>query len=204
MRAFTALISAAWLYSKNHHAGMVLYFCMFIGANVVLLLEPIVVGSILNTIQNITQLEEPIMKLGFLFFLMICIQVGFWLLHGPARVLENNVAFHTRVAYGDRLFRIVIALPVQWHKDHHSGQTINRIRKSTNALYNFMRDGFQLIEMIMKIVGSVIAVIVLFPAAGIIAVGMCAIAFTVVYLFDCVLLPQYAAINEKEHCIASA
>jgi ATP-binding cassette subfamily B protein len=135
---------------------------------------------------------------------MVGIQFGFWMFHGPARVMENASAFHARINFADRLFRIVTSLPVQWHKDHHSGEVINRMRKSTGALYSFLSDGFQLIEMMMRLVGSVIALFLLFPIAGFIAIAICVLAVVVVFLFDRVLLPQYDQINEYEHFTASA
>lgn len=169
-----------------------------------LLLEPIVIGKLLNAIQDIKTLSDPIRTLGLLFAMMLGINVAFWLFHGPARIMENNLAFHAKISFADRLFRIVTSLPVQWHKDHHSGQSINRVRKSTNALYDFLSNGFQLIEMVMRLGGSVLAIFFIFPIAGILAVIISMIALLVVFLFDRVLLPQYESINESEHHTASA
>ena len=169
-----------------------------------LLLEPVVIGSLLNTIQGIATVSDPVRSLGILFALMIGINIVFWALHGPARVLETTTAFHARNAYADHLFTTVTALPVQWHKDHHSGQTMNRMRKATHALNDFMSNSYQIIEMVMRLVGSTIAIFWLFPMAGLIAVGICFLALTVVFLFDRVLLPQYDQINEHEHFTASA
>lgn len=204
MRAFAALLLASWKYSKGRRGVLIFYIVLFIGANVVLLLEPLVIGSMLNTIQQINTIPDPLRTLGVLFAFMMGIQVAFWALHGPARVLENTTAFRARVAFIDHLFRIITSLPVQWHRDHHSGKSINRMRKSANALFDFMSNGFQIIEMIMKLVGSTVAIFLLFPIAGGIAVGIALIAITVVFLFDRVLLPQYDKINEHEHYIAAA
>ncbi len=204
MNAFRALLSASWDYSEGRRGRMLVYVLLFLGANVVLLLEPVVIGQLLNAIQRIGVLEDPVTTLGTLFLLMIGIQVMFWLLHGPARVLETTNAFHARNAFADRLFRIVTGLPVQWHRDHHSGQTINRMRKSTSALHDFLANGFQVIEMLMRLIGSVLAIFLLFPVAGAIAIAICILAVTVVFLFDRVLLPQYDKINESEHFVASA
>ncbi|MCF7845073.1 MAG: ABC transporter ATP-binding protein/permease [Kiritimatiellales bacterium] len=183
---------------------MLFYVFLFFGANIVLLLEPMVVGMILNTIQQINEIDNPLRELGMLFGMLIGIQFAFWAFHGPARVMENVVAFHAHNAYVDHLYHILTALQVQWHKDNHSGKTINRIRKSANALFNFMRNGYQGIEMVLKLVGSMAAVVILFPSAGIIALSICAVAFTTVFLFDRVLLPQYMELNEREHFVASA
>ena len=204
MRAFAALLSATWRYSEGRRARLLLYVLLFVTSNVVLLLEPLVIGKLLNTIQEIRSVEDPLRTLGVLFALMVGIQFAFWALHGPARVLETTGAFHAKNAFTDRLFHIVTALPIQWHKDHHSGQTINRMRKATNALHEFAANGFQIIEMAIRLVGSVAAIFLLFPVAGLIAVGICIIAVAVVFLFDRVLLPQYDRINEHEHFTASA
>lgn len=204
MRAFSALLSAVWTYSAGQRGRLCVYLFLFICANLVLLAEPLVIGGLLNSIQGIATITNPMQTLGVYFGLMIAIQFGFWLFHGPARVMENTNAFHARTAFLDRLFRIVTALPVQWHKDHHSGEIINRMRKSSNALYNFQSNSYQLIEMIMRLIGSIAALFWLFPIAGFIAVGICILAVIVVFLFDRILLPQYDQINEHEHFTASA
>lgn len=204
MRAFLTLISAAWRYTRGRRGRMLLYVAMFIVANGVLLIEPLVIGRLLNTIQQIRGVPDPMTSLGIFFALLIGIQLSFWALHGPARVLETTGAFHARTAFADRLFQIVTSLPMQWHKDHHSGQTINRMRKSTAALNAFMEHGWQIIEMIVRLVGSVAAIMILQPIAAIIALGVTAFAFLIVFFFDRVLLRQYEEINEREHFTASA
>ncbi len=204
MQAFRALLLASWTYSRGRHGRVILYVFLFVCANIVLLLEPIVIGQLLNSIQQIGSLTDPLRTLGILFGLMITIQFSFWALHGPARVIETTNCFHAKNAFADHLFRIVTSLPVQWHKDHHSGQTINRMRKSCNALNEFLSNGYQIIEMIMRLIGATIAIFLLFPMAGVIAVTICIVAVTVVFLFDRILLPQYDQINEREHFTASA
>ena len=133
MQAFSAMISAAWRYSEGRRARLLLYVTMFVGANTVLLLETVVIGHLLNTIQQIATVSDPVRTLSMLFAMMVGIQFAFWSLHGPARVIERTNAFRAKAAFTDRLFHIVTSLPIQWHKDHHSGQTINRMRKSTPA-----------------------------------------------------------------------
>ena len=204
MKAFRTLLLASWRYSEGRRLRLLVYCLMFMGANIVLLLEPIVIGQLLNTIQQVTTVADPIGTLTVFFALMVGIQFAFWAFHGPARVIEITNAYHAKNALSDHLFRIITSLPIQWHKDHHSGQTINRMRKSTNALNEFMSNGYQIIEMVMRLIGSVLAIFLLFPIAGMIAVSICVVAVVVVFLFDRVLLPQYDEINEREHFTASA
>lgn len=204
MRAFFTLLSASWRYAKGRRLLVVLYVFMFVCANVILLLEPIAIGYLLNSIQTAASTPDPLKNMMTAFLYMVLIQVGFWVFHGPARLLENNTAFHVRMNFMQRLFRIVTSLPVQWHKDNHSGQSINRMRKASNALYEFLSNGWQFIEMIIRLVGAVIALFLLLPIAAFIAVSVSIIALIVVFAFDYFLLRQYEALNEQDHHVASA
>lgn len=204
MRAFLVLIAAAWRYAEGKRGILVLYTALFTVANTLLLLEPIAIASLLNSIQQAASTPDPLRKMMIAFVAIILIQGGFWLLHGPARVLENNIAYFARMRFRHHLFRIVTGLPIQWHKDHHSGQTINKMNKSSSALYEFMANGWQFIEMIIRLVGSVIALSLLLPVAAVIAVAVSVIALIIVFLFDIFLLRSYEALNEKDHFVASA
>jgi ABC-type multidrug transport system fused ATPase/permease subunit len=204
MKAFFVLLAATWRYAKGRKLLFLLQVLMFVIANIILLLEPIAIGFLLNSIQSASTTPDPLKPMMNAFIFMVLIQVGFWLFHGPARVLENNTAFLARIQFKKHLFKIVTSLPVQWHKDHHSGQTISKISKATNALYEFSSNGWQFIEMIIRLVGSVIALFLLLPFAAAIAVGVSLIALVIVFIFDYYLLKSYEAINEKDHFVASA
>ena len=204
MRAFLTLFRASWRYAEGRRWIVGAYTVLFLGANALLLLEPYVIGRLLTTIQTIREIPDPPRALGVLFIALLGIQFAFWCFHGPARVLENAVAFHARTKFVDHFFRILTTLPMQWHRDHHSGQTINRLRKATNALFDFQSNIYQLIEMLVRLVGSVLALILLFPLAAGMALSVTTVAFVVVFLFDRVLMRQYEEINEHEHYTASA
>jgi ABC-type multidrug transport system fused ATPase/permease subunit len=204
VNAFYALASAAWRYAEDRRGRLLTYLLMFLLANIILLVEPFVIGRLVNSIQQAATLENPLQQMLTYFFLMILIPIGFWMFHGPARVMENIVAFHARTAFKDHLFQIVTALQIQWHKDHHSGQTINKIGKATHALYDFMSNGYNFIEMVIKLFGSVVVLFLILPTAAGIALGVSLFAFTIVFIIDTFLLASYDALNEKDHFVASA
>ncbi len=203
MKVFAALASATWTYSKGRRGVLALYVGMFIVANVTYLFEPYVIGIVLNNVQQAGQ-EGALSRIMFYLGVFILLTIGFWAFHGPARVLERINAFHTRNTFADHLFSIVVSLPVQWHKQNHSGQTINRMRKATRALFDFTENSFQLIEMFLRPAVAVIALLIIMPQAAGIALVVGISALTLVFLFDRVLLPLYERINEKEHFVASA
>ncbi|MBI3332447.1 ABC transporter ATP-binding protein [Candidatus Peregrinibacteria bacterium] len=204
MNAFLTLLKASWKYAEGRRPAVVLYILMFICANVVLLIEPYAIGKLLNSIQEAASRENPFDEMMRYFILMILIPVGFWLFHGPARVIENNIAFYAQRKLKDHLYEIVTSLPVQWHKDHHSGQTINKIGKATRALFDFMANGYNFIEMIIKLVGSIVVLYLLLPVASIIALLVSIGALLIVFVFDKFLVRMYDELNDKEHFVAAA
>lgn len=202
MRAFAALISALWRYAGSRRPLVVLYTCMFVVANAVWLFEPFAVGRILDSIQKAgpSQMHDVI----FYLVVLVMLSAGFWVLHGPARVMERATAFHIRTAFKQHLYTIITGLPLQWHKNHHSGQTINRIYKSTNSLFDFAQNGYQIIEMLIRPLGALVALSLIMPMAAAIAVLVMAGSAVVIFFFDKVLFPLYDQVNEKDHVVASA
>lgn len=203
MRAFLALASALWRYSAGRRAVVVLYALMFATANAIWLFEPFVVGKILNNVQLAATGGSARSVLQYLA-LFVALSVGFWLFHGPARVMERATAFHIRAAFKEHLYSVITSLPLQWHKNHHSGRTINRIAKATNSLFDFSETGWQIIEMLVRPIGALIALTLLLPAAAGFSVIALSSSLLIVFLFDRVLFPIYDQINEKDHHVASA
>lgn len=203
MRAFFSLLSVLWRYATPRRAVLVLYASMFVVANIIWLFEPYMIGRILNDVQLATSASNPMRETFVSLLILVFLSVGFWVFHGPARLMERRMAFHVRAAFKQHLFSIVTNLPLQWHKDHHSGQTINRIGKATTALFRFTESGFQLIEMMIRPLGALLALTIILPGAAALSVGVLACSFGIVFLFDRVLLPIYDQINEKDHAVAS-
>lgn len=183
---------------------MVLYLGMFVCSNVFNLAEPYIIGKLLNSIQGAASLEDPFLTMAQYFLLLPLITFGIWVFHGPARILEQNTAFHVQSRFVQHLYKIVVSLPMQWHKNHHSGETMSRFRKANQGLNAFVSDGFQFVEMFMRLFGSIAVLAVLFPIAAIIAVSVSGVAFSIIFLFDRWLMPRYEEINAKEHHTASA
>lgn len=204
MKGFIALVSALWKYAGSERPKIVLYVLMLIAANAVWLFEPYVIGKILNAVQRSETDPDSFGSIVTSLLLLASLSLGFWLFHGPARVIERTVAFRVRVAFKHHLFSVVTALPLQWHKNNHSGQTINRMSKATGALFDFSENSYQIIEMFVRPIGALVALFILFPAAAITAILAMSLACGLVFLFDKVLLPLYDRINEKEHFVASA
>lgn len=204
MKAFFTLLRAGWKYAAGLRWRIVFYISLFILANAVWLFEPYVIGKILNAVQQSEHDPSAVHSILLSLGLLAGLSLGFWMFHGPARVLERTTAFRVRLAFKHHLFSVITALPMQWHRDHHSGRSINRMSKATGALFDFMENGYQLVEMFVRPMGALIALLILFPSAAVVAIVAMSGACGLVFLFDRVLLPLYDRINEKDHFVASA
>ena len=65
-----------------------------------------------------------------------------WTMHGPARVMEQQLAFNVSRNFQEDLYRNILHLPIQWHQENHSGATISKSRKAHEALRAFFQHGF--------------------------------------------------------------
>ncbi len=160
------------------------------------------IGEILNTIQLEGVSRDNIETLLFLVFLFFLIDVGFWAFHGPARVIETKNAFLVRANYKRYLVEGAMDLPIEWHTNHHSGDTIDKIEKGTNALYNFSSGTFEIIQGVVLLVGSFLALIYFSPISAAIIFFLSVITFLVIVRFDRTLIPQYQELNRAENKVS--
>jgi len=196
------LNSKLWHYSKGNRKNVVLYVSLFLFANVVGSLEPLLVGFILNTIQEFGLSMESLPKIAILLSLFIVIEIGFWIFHGPARIIETKNAFLARANYKKYLLEGTMNLPVDWHTDHHSGDTIDKIGKGTTALYDYARDSFMVIEMFIKFFISYFALAYFNIHAGYIVPLMVVITLGIILRFDKILVSQYHKLFKVENKIS--
>jgi ABC-type multidrug transport system fused ATPase/permease subunit len=186
---------------------MLLYSLLFIGAQAVSLLEPWVVGQLLNVVQmdiNKVSVNKMLAELGLYLSILFVIEVVFWLLHGPGRVIERIVAYNTKAAYKTHMFSLVSSLPLKWHRQHHSGESIDKINRATESLGEFLDQSFEVNYMLFRLIGSQIMLFCFMPFAGWVSVITTAVAFGVVYIFDRYLFGQYGVLNKNDNHVASA
>lgn len=191
-----------WEYSRDNRPRVVLFVVMSFVANGLNLLEPLVVASILNIIQTegATSANFPrlLMRLG----LFLIITVLFWAFHGPSRVIERYNSFMVRATYKRFLLDGTMALPSEWHTNHHSGDTIDKIEKGTNALYEYSSNIFEVIQSIVLLAGSFIALALFSWVSGAIVLVMVVVTLAMILRFDRVILQQYKALYAAENRIS--
>ena len=90
-------------------------------------------------------------------------------------------------------------MPLAWHSEHHSGDTIDRIDKGTSGLYKFSCETFETIYSFIKLIGSFGVLVYLFPFSGIIVLIMIILCACIIVRIDRVLIGYYRTVNRAEN-----
>ncbi|WP_162934939.1 ATP-binding cassette domain-containing protein [Pseudomonas cavernae] len=154
-------------------------FGLLLASQLFKLAVPWLTGNAINTLQQ--QGLAGLDKAGLWLALVLAATTGSWLLHGPGRVLERNVALRVRQRLSAELVDKLFSLPLAWHERYHSGETAHRLRQCSNALYNFAQSQFIYLQNAVKLIGPVIALWLIAPyvgAAAIVGYGVIAVVIT--------------------------
>ncbi|GAB3952957.1 SmdB family multidrug efflux ABC transporter permease/ATP-binding protein [Spirosoma harenae] len=198
---YIALLRTAWTYARHEKRQYMLVYALLIMANLVAALRPLLFGWFIGELQK---QDTSILRLVWLYVGgYVALEILEWAFHGPARIMERRLAFNLSRNFLDELFHQTLHLPVGWHKDHHSGATINRVRKAYDALKTFFQDGFIYLQALAKFVFSFGAMLYFSPAFGLVGVALGALTIWVILRFDRPFIKALDETNEREHVVAS-
>ena len=138
------LIRTVWRNGKPWHGKIVGYYLAFIVAQGCQSLSPYAFGRTIDLLQNFT--PERFWSVIFWLVFGVALVPLFWLFHGPARVVERKVALKIQQAFRLNLYEQLTHLPLKWHQDHHSGNSLDfhharhiRSGKINNISFNLKR-----------------------------------------------------------------
>jgi ABC-type multidrug transport system fused ATPase/permease subunit len=174
---------------------------MFIFSNLADSVNPIVLGWFINKIQKDTR--NVLLYAGWYIISYVVLKFVEWCFHGPARIMERQLAFNLSRNFLQERYHQALHLPVKWHQDHHSGATINRIRKAYEALKGFFDGGFMYLHALAKFVFSFIAMLVFSPLFGGIGILLGFFIIWIIFKFDKPIIRTQEEINEREHTLSA-
>lgn len=195
------LSAKLWQNSQNKKR-VVLYLAMSWVSNLIHLCIPLIFALLLNELQINGVTGTNFYYLLLLSFLFVVRCLMGWALHGPSRMLENDNAFTSRANYKIHFLQGVLALPIEWHNEHHSGDTIDKLGKGSSGLFNFAGQTFRVVIILNSMVVSLGILLFFNVAASLIALGMILITVRIIVKFDKKLTPQYQALNRMENKIS--
>ena len=197
------LLRFTWRYAKGRRLIFISYITFSIIAHAILLLEPALIGKMLNVIQQGGDPDVLLVQIFKYLLIIFAIPFVFWIFHGISRIWERKTAFYIHLNYKQELLEQAFNLPLSWHRDHHSGENIDKINRATRALFDFSQNLFEPVQSITKLFGAYIALFIIMPVAGFVAVAVSVIAITSVVLYDRILVRQYREIYRLENKVAS-
>jgi ATP-binding cassette, subfamily B, bacterial len=197
------LSQKTWRYSENHRHVIIGYWLIFTVAELLeLFVTPLLWAKIMNVIQVEGITVQSRMKLLGLLMLTLATIVVWWALHGPARVMECTNAFRVRMNYRKYLLGGIMSLPLDWHANHHSGDTIDKIEKGTSAVFSFSENSYEIIYALVRLIGSYCILVYFSQSAAYIVLGMILVTAWIIMRFDRVLIAQYQQLNRAENQIS--
>jgi ATP-binding cassette, subfamily B, bacterial len=198
---YITLLRTAWTYSKDRKGRFVLIYSMFVVSNIIVASNPLFYGWFINQLQ---QNGLEVLDVAWIYVIgFVCLRLLEWALHGPARVMERQLAFHVGRNFMDELYAKVLHLPVKWHQENHSGSTISKLRKAHEALRDFFQQGFIYLYSFGKFIFSFAAMLYFSPLFGSIGVALGALTVYIIIQFDKPFTKSMKAMNEREHEVSS-
>src|SRR5882672_3974921 len=190
------LYAALWRHAEGRRRQVVFFVVLLVLAQVVRLTIPWFFGEAVNALQvygmgGLTQARNDLL-------LMLAAVGVAWTMHGPARIVERFTALVVRERFADTLHAKALALPVRWHEQHHSGDTLHRMTRATSSLASFAQSQFIYLQNTVSVVGPIAALFLVSRATGAAAMaGYAAIGFFVVRL-DAVMVRLVREENRAE------
>src|SRR5574337_1131246 len=159
------LYAALWFHAAGVRSLVLAAFALLLASQLFKLAVPWLAGQAIDAIQRGG--PAGVGDAGRWLALVFAATVASWLLHGPGRILERNVALRVRERLSGLLVQRLFAAPLSWHQRHHSGETIHRVLQSA-----------------VRLVGPVVALWLISPAVGVAAVTGYALLGGLILLFD--------------------
>ncbi len=191
------VLKTEWDHLGSRRRIFLFYMFFFLISGIVGLMAPLIIGSIFNSIQQTISSSEEFRRLMLLIFALLGVEIVFWMFHCPARVLEQITGFFVHRNYTNRKISNILELPVKWHKDNHSGNTIDKINRGRSSLENFSQDyTYRLMYITLRIFVSLIILFFVDVKIATFALVFCSIILVGVMSVDRQLKKYYKKLNK--------
>jgi len=199
---YFSLLSISWknslpAYKRRYLLVYFLYLITYIlGA-----LFPLLYGWFISAIQHDTAgVLSNTWKYGAAY---IGLTFLIWVFHGPARIMERKLAFDISANFLDNLVNSLVHHPLDWHKKHHSGSLINRLKKAYTGLRGFFDNGFIYYQTLIQLLLSMGAMIFFAPLFGTISALLGMFSIWINLKFDKPFIRTLDSVNEQEHEVSA-
>ena len=197
---YFSLLRIAWQHAAGERRTYLWVYARFVVANIIISLEPVIWGLYINEMQTGSALLRATALYAGVYAALKLVN---WSIHGLARIEERELAFRIGQDFLETLYRETLALSPSWHQAHHSGDTLNRIRKAYEALKQFFQRGWEYLHTLSKFVFSFGAMLYFAPLFGVVALCLGVVIVLVILRFDRPYIRTLMAVNEGEHRLSA-
>ena len=175
-----------WRFAAGRRSTLMWAVLLLIGSQGFKLAVPALAGTALNTLQaqGLAGLSQAAQMVALVFLATL----ASWLMPGPGRILERNVALVVRQRVSTDLMERLYAAPLAWHETQHGVETAHRVQQTTRALYDFAQSQFIYLQSVVRLVGPVVALWLISPWVGVVAVVGYLVLAAIIVAFDKVMM----------------
>ena len=197
LRTYWQLLKQVWFYAGSARWYIPAFYALYIPAVGFTLLQPYAFGEALNALQA----HGPGYLKDVIYWLVVFTGtiLAMWVFHGPGRVLERITGFRVWENFTNTAYRKLTELPVTWHQEHHSGDSINRIGVAAGALRGFTEEQFVYLQVSLRMVGTVAIMTWIEPVIGLFTLVALAGCFWMTVWFDRRMVRLNHESNELGH-----
>lgn len=124
-------------------------------------------------------------------------------MHRIGRYFEFSTGYRAKQTFLTHHYHILTQLPLAWHADHHSGDIINRLNTSAEALYDFATNQMTYVKCFVAYVGPLFMLYLLSPRISLLAFIISVVAVIMIRVFDRILVKYFKQVNQINHRIAA-
>ena len=199
--AYLKLFRELWSYAGGERWKISAFIILHVLSCVAGLLQPLVFAQILNILQ--THPDHLFHSVLTWMGAWVGLFLWFNLFHRVGRYLEFDVAYAIKRKMLNEYYKIATNLPLSWHADHHSGDTISRINTAANALSDFVQAQYAFITYFMFFWGPIVGLAVLSWEISIAALLVAVMTIALISKFDRQLVVLYNEMNSLSNRVSA-
>jgi ATP-binding cassette subfamily B protein len=197
--SYINLLNVSWKNARHRRPICVIVYSLFAIAAGINALTPLAYGWFINSLQKHPQ--DAVATTLLYATVYLAIFICHWAFHGPTRIMETKLASEISKNFMDEHYKILLEMPLGWHKEHLSGVIISKIQKGYTALRGFFANGFTYLQTLIHFAISFLAMLYFSPFYGMVALLIGFITIGIILSFDKKYIQSLLNINKTNNDI---
>lgn len=193
---YLQLARFSWGLDNRYRISQICCYAVYLISIAIPSVNPLLYKWLIDQIQNT---NNQIKSIWIFAGISVFIKILEWLLYAPVYFKTRNIGFELSAKFLVDLQSKVMGFSTRWHQLHHTGASVNRIKKSSDALKKFLNDDFHYLKVFFRFMFALFGMIYFAPLYGLIALIVGAGIVYLTTMLDHKYLKQLTQINEREY-----